>query len=211
MDHRIRAATEVLAVQWHYASQGRSLAAAALAGARRFVEWDHYPRGDHVDAASGARFYYHAHPADERAEGEHGHFHLFVPAPGEPGAISHLVGISLDAQGLPLRLFTTNHWVTGDAWRDAGALASLLPGFTLRARGPLAPVARWLTAMVALYDDVIVELLQERDRRLDAGAAALEDRTLHIVSQRPVSLPDRLGRMEALRISPEEDSHVLCV
>ena len=203
-----QAAADVLAVQWHYASQGRSLAGAALAGARRFVEWAHYPRDDHVDPASGARFYYHAHPADERAPGEHGHFHLFVPAAREPGAISHLAGISLDAKGLPLRLFTTNRWVTGDAWSDAATLAARLPGFALRAHGPLAPVARWLAAMVHLYADVIVTLLHERDRRLAARADALEDRSLHIVSERPVCLSDRLGRLEAARTSTEESSHV---
>lgn len=207
MQRAAAAAADALAVQWHYASRGRSLAGAALAGARRFVEWTHYPRDDHVDAASGARFYYHAHPAGERAPGEHGHFHLFVPADGEPGAISHLVGISLDAKGLPLRLFTTNRWVTGEAWRDAAILSAQLPQFALRARGPLAPVARWLEAMVHLYDDVVVALLHERDERLARDAAALEDRSLHIVSQRTVSLPDRLGRIQALRTSPEETSH----
>lgn len=207
---RAQAAAEVLAVQWHYASRGRSLAAAALAGARRFVEWQHYPRDDHVDAASGARFYYHAHPADQRAPGEHGHFHVFVPAPGDPGAISHLVGLSLDAQGLPLRLFTTNRWVTGDAWRDAEALAAQLPRLALRAKGPLAPVGRWLTAMVHLYDDVIADLLRERDRVLAGGDAALEDRTQHVVSARSLDLPGRLQDLAASAFSPEEENHVTC-
>lgn len=207
---RAQAAAEVLAVQWHYASRGRSLAAAALAGARSFVEWQHYPRDDHVDAASGARFYYHAHPADQRVPGEHGHFHVFVPAPGEPGAISHLVGLSLDAQGLPLRLFTTNRWVTGDAWRDADALAAQLPRLALRAHGPLAPVARWLTAMVHLYDDVIADLLRERDRVLAGDEAALDDRTLHVVSERAVDLPARLQDLAASAFSPEEENHVTC-
>ena len=113
MDRRASAAADVLAVQWHYARRGRSLAGAALAGSRRFVEWAHYPRADHVDAASGARFYYHAHPAGERAAGEHGHFHLFVPA---PGALAHLVGLSLDAAGLPTRLFTTQNKAGVPGW-----------------------------------------------------------------------------------------------
>lgn len=210
MDRRGQAAADVLAVQWHYASQGRSLAGAALAGARAFVEWTHHPREDHVDAASGVRFYYHAHAPEERAPGEHGHFHVFVRAAGEPGAIAHLVGISLDAKGLPLRLFTTNHWVTGGAWCDAATLARQLPRVQVRARGRLAPVASWLTGVVALYDDVIVELLHERDRRLGAEAAAREDRSLHIVSQRAVSLPDRLERLAALPAPTEEDCHVPC-
>ncbi len=208
---RAQAAAEVLAVQWQYASQGRSLASASLAGARQFVEWAHYPCSDHVDRASGVRFYYHAHPADQRAPGEHGHFHLFVPASGEPGAISHLVGVSIDAKGLPLRLFTTNRWVTGEAWRDAQTLARAVPRFALHATGRLGPVARWLAGMVALYDDVIIELLRERDRRLGSDSAALDDRSVHIVSQRPVSLADRLQSAPAVRHSTKEEIHVRCI
>lgn len=210
MDPRAQAAADVLAVQWHYASRGRSLAGAALAGARQFVEWAHYPREDHVDHASGARFYYHAHAAAERCPGEHGHFHLFVPAPHAPGEITHLVGISLDPTGMPLRLFTTNLWVTGEAWCDAGTLESLLPGFCVRAPGRLAPVARWLTGMVSLYADVIAELLHDRDRRLANGdAATLQDRSLHVVSERTLSLSERLGALDRTELSLEEDSHAL--
>jgi hypothetical protein len=207
---RVQAAAEVLAVQWQYASQARSLATAALAGAQQFVEWAHHPRGDHVDRASGARFYYHAHAAEERAPLEHGHFHLFVPAPGEPQSLSHLVGLSIDAKGLPLRLFTTNRWVTGEAWRAADALARVVPHFTLHASGRLGPVARWLTGMVALYDDVITDLLHERDARLGRDPAVLDDRTLHIVSELPVSLPERLRSIEALHPVSEEKTHVPC-
>ena len=208
---RAQAAADVLAVQWHYASRGRSLASAALAGARHFVEWAHYPRDDHVDPASGVRFYYHAHPAAERAAAEHGHFHVFVPTPRVPGAISHLVGISLDAKGLPLRLFTTNRWVTGETWRDAGTIAALLPDLTLRAAGPLAPVARWVMALLRLYDDVVIDLLYQRDRRLAPGEAALEDHRLHIVSQQSISLPHRLERAAARLNSPKEEAHVTSV
>jgi hypothetical protein len=211
MDRRAQAAADVLAVQLQLAGQGRTLAGAALAGAREFVEWTHYPRDDHVDRRSGVRFYYHAHSAQERVAGEHGHFHLFVPAPGAPAAIAHLVAISLDEKGLPLRLFTTNHWVTGDTWLEAEALCALVPGLAVHATGRLAPVARWLTGMVALYQDVIADLLRARDRRLRGGAAALENRLCHIASERSISLPQRLASIEPVRHSPKEETHVACV
>jgi hypothetical protein len=211
MDRVAQAAADVLAVQWQLAGQGRTLAGAALAGARAFVEWAHYPREDHVDRTTGVRFYYHAHSADERAPGEHGHFHLFVPVPANATAIAHLIAISVDDKGLPLRLFTTNHWVTGDTWLDAEALIALLPNVSVRAAGRLAPVARWLGGMVALYEDAIVDLLRARDRRLHGGAGAFEDRSLHIVSERRISLPERLARIEALRHSPKEETHVAAV
>jgi hypothetical protein len=211
MDRVAQAAADVLAVQWQLAAQGRTLAGAALAGAREFVEWAHYPREDHVDRTTGVRFYYHAHAADERVAGEHGHFHVFVPAAANATSIAHLIAISLDDKGLPLRLFTTNHWVTGDAWLDAEALAALLPDVPVRASGRLAPVARWLGGMLVLYHDAIVDLLRARDRRLHRGAAALEDRSLHIVSERRISLPERLARLEAPLHSPKEETHVAAV
>lgn len=197
-----RSAATVAGVQWSYAQASRSLADAALAGARRYVEWEHYPRRDCIDAQRGTRFYYHAHAAAERAEGEHGHFHLFVqPLGTEAGAFSHLVGLSLDARGMPLRWFTTNRWVTGEHWLDAGSMAATLAGFEVRASGRLAPVARWLSALVALYADDLSELLHARDTRLNEHAracglspeAAFEDRDLHIVTQRPIDLLPRLA------------------
>lgn len=201
------AAAEVLASQLLYAQRGRSLAQAALVGARRFVEWTHYPQDDCVDRRHGARFFYHAHDAAERAPNEHGHFHVFVPHEGEA---VHLVGISMDAAGLPTRLFTTNGWVTGGPWLNAAALQPLLERFTLQAGGRLAPLARWINGMVHLYGDLIAELLDERDLTLAAWVRqhqpgrglvdALEERALHIVSQRPVSL---LGRLDELMAAAE--------
>ncbi|MBI5259239.1 MAG: hypothetical protein HY855_22235 [Burkholderiales bacterium] len=196
------AAAEVLATQLDYAQRGRSLAQAALAGARHFVEWAHYPQDDCVDRRHGARFFYHAHDAAERAPNEHGHFHVFVT---HADTVVHLVGISIDANGLPTRLFTTNGWVTGGAWLDAGAMQPLLAGFSLQAAGRLAPLARWISGMVHLYQAQIAELLHERDLTLAAWvrqhapagglAGALQDRAVHIVSQRPVSLLARLDEM----------------
>jgi hypothetical protein len=201
------AAADVAAVQWHYASRGLSLASAALAGARQYREWVHHPHNDLVDERSGASYFYHAHAAAERAADEHGHFHISVAAP--PGCVPafvHLIGISLDARGLPTRLFTTNRWVTGEHWLPAGALAQQLPDFALQARGRLAPVARWVQGMVRLYADLITELLYERDTLLlardacgpaEPTLAALDDQHLHITSQHPVALLERLASVSA--------------
>lgn len=201
-----RAADEVFAVQWHYARSGRSLAEAALAGARRFTAWAHHPRADAVDVCSGTRFYYHAHEPDDLPD-EHGHFHVFVPHPQALNDLTHLAALSLDAHGVPQRWFTTNAWVTGERWCPADLAAHAVPALQLSARGRLAPVARWLAAMVRLYAPLITELLHERDavlRRLAARAgnaalqpddAVLADRRLHIVSQRAISLAERLREL----------------
>lgn len=195
---RQAAAQQVLAQQLAYAERGTSLAQAALAGARQCVEWAHYPRSDVVDPVRGTRFYYHAHPAAERAPGEHGHFHIFAPHAAQ-GGFFHLAGLSLDARGLPLRLFTTNQWVTGETWCDAATVLAALPGFAVETRGRLAPVARWLGAALALWAPQLDALVRERDAlvaeraRREPRDAVLADRRLHIVSQCAVDLPSTLA------------------
>ena len=38
-------------------------------------------------------------------------------APEDPDDnLSHLAAISMDSAGLPIRLFATNRWVTGEVW-----------------------------------------------------------------------------------------------
>lgn len=213
MQPAAQAAATVAQVQWGYARNARSLAQAALAGAAQFVEWAHYPRNDCADARHGTRFYYHAHAAADRAAHEHGHFHLFVPADSTAAPFSHLAGLSLNAQGLPLRWFTTNQWVTGEHWVPATALVAALARFELQVAGRLAPVARWLSAMVHLYADEITTCLHERDTLLEQHArrtrldltAALQDRQLHIVSQRPVNLLPRLLAAGTDTLAPGEE------
>lgn len=194
------AAADVAEVQWHYARRGVSLASATLAGAVQLHEWAHHPQDDLIDARHGTRCFFHAHAAAERAPGEHGHFHVFASPPaGAQPDFSHLIGISIDAGGLPTRLFTTNRWVTGEHWLPAEVLADRLADFSLCTRGRLAPIARWVQGMVRLYADQIGALLHARDATLlahDAGhTAALDDQRLHIVSQRPVQLLARLAEV----------------
>ena len=105
-----------------------------------------------MDAQRGTRFYYHAHAAAERMPGEHGHFHMFAPSPAGTGpTFVHLVGLALDDRGRPLCWFTTNGWVTGEDWLPARRVAGLLAGFQAEVPGRLAPVGRWLSAMVRLH------------------------------------------------------------
>jgi len=196
----LTAARQVVAVQARYAAAGLGLAQAALGGAARFDTLRHYPAGDVIDRANASQFYYHAHGSRRRPAAEHGHFHLFVRGSG-PGDFSHLVALSLDAHGWPLRWFTTNRWVTGERWIDADTAIAALAGFRPRTHGRLAPVAAWLSAMVALYADTLAALLRRRDavlaRRLrtQPAQALFEDRRLDVVTATRVSLPRRLQRL----------------
>ncbi|MFW6379569.1 MAG: DUF6969 family protein [Guyparkeria sp.] len=154
-----------------------------------FDYWAHFPADDASDPVSGARFYYHAHDPAEWTSEEHGHFHLFIADEGEPG-FAHVVAVSMDGQGRPRRLFTTNAWVTGEALRPAESLLARLPnGFEVNRARPSWLVGRWLSALVALLMPQIRELLVERDRALVAESGewpdptVLADRDRHVLSE----------------------------
>ncbi len=198
-------AETALRVPLDYALRGMSLAQVALAGARHFEALRHYPARDVVDATHGTRFYYHAHGGALRwgsdAAPEHGHFHLFWDGPG-PGAHRHMAALALDAHGQPLRWFTTNRWVTAGHWASAQELIARLPAFRLAARGGrLAPLARWLTAMVQLFADELAALLRARDAALEPhlrqrpAELVWEDRTLEVLSVADATLAPRLRRL----------------
>jgi hypothetical protein len=208
-----QAVQDMLHTHAWYAQRGQSLASAALAGARSFVRWSHYPQSDVDDAAHGSRFFYHAHEPHEMLAQEHGHFHVFARVtnramPHTRVGHAHLVGISIDPQGTPLRLFTTNQWVTGEDWFDAVDMANAVQRFRAETPGRLAPVARWLTGMVQCYASDIVRLLAQRDEQLQLHAQrthqdvsqARDDRALHILSEQ--ALPNHWNHLKHL----EEES-----
>ena len=184
-----------------------------------FFEWDHYPPGDVFDDETHAQFYYHAHDEDERMPGEHGHFHTFVreeglparvvPAPvadfdpkPEDGILTHLVGISMNPAGDPIRLFTTNRWVTGETWYTAEDVIATLDYFVIDLAQPSWPVNRWITAMLRLFRPQIVNLLRERDKRVaawllqHADTNVYEDRDLNVTSELMISVRDQIAAID---------------
>lgn len=165
---------------------------------------EHYPAGGVVDRRRGSQFYYHCHRTDGS---EHGHIHLFWHATRSGrrrhlgriqadkkssdwirGAPSHLVSIGLDPRGLPVTLFTVNHWVTGGYWFDAPTTIEKVRRFELCDVADHADSCAWITAFVRLYEPLIARVLQARDRRLvrianrAPLATALDDRRIEIVS-----------------------------
>ena len=186
------AAWLAVSIPLDYAQRDNNLAWAALAGRSAFQILEHHPRRDVVDRASGTRFFYHAHPVPGDALQEHGHFHLFHE---DARGFCHLAALSLDAQGRPLRWFCTNQWVTGERWRAANRWRAVIQSFQLQTSGRLAPVARWLSAMVALYREELMALLHERDgvmARAGRTRAQFNNRQMHILCSRPISLQSKL-------------------
>jgi len=212
------AAAEAVACATALAESGTNPVTEVLAGADAVTEWAHFPESDVVDPATHSQFYYHAHAAEERAAGEHGHFHTFVrpkqlfpeiapsavPAQAgeESGWVAHLIGISTDASGRVIRLFTTNRWVTGEVWYDADSTIRMLDRFAMTNEAPSPDLNRWVTAVVRMFRPQIEDLLRARDARLAQFRAAhpasdaLEDRSLQVTSEVPVDFLAQIGAIE---------------
>ena len=128
-------------------------------------------------------------------------------APAQIGdGLCHLIAISVDDTGRPIRLFTTNQWVTGETWFAAPYVAAMLSSFVVGHAQPSWPVNRWVTAMVALYRPEIVWLLAQRDRVIDAYQGdgtdddVFDDRSLEVLSMLEINLAERIEALdEALR------------
>ena len=187
------AGAEVLNIHRILAKTGANIVGELLKTQEGFFEWDHLPKGDVYDKETHAQYYYHAHAADKRFEGEHGHFHTFLRSKGMPAEIkpadvpgasmpddkdnclSHLVGVSMDPRGHAFRLFTVNRWVTGEVWYEADAVKRMLDFFVIDHTWPSWPVNRWISAIVPLFKPQIGLLLDRRDRTIAEWVAEVED------------------------------------
>ena len=198
------------------AKGGANIVGELLKGQGKFYEWNHYPDGDVYDGETHAQYYYHSHRS---AENEHGHFHTFLRAKGMPPGVrpvpyggteewpkgderlSHLVAVSMDSHGFPIRLFTTNRWVTGENWYPAADVRAMLERFLIDHAFPSWPVNRWISAMVGLYRPYIEILLDARDEGVEQWREerpdddVFEDRELEIVSALPISVDDMVAKV----------------
>lgn len=189
-----------------------------LKGQGTFYEWDHYPEGDVYDHETHAQYYYHAHRTDS---GEHGHFHTFIRRDGIPehiqpvahegqsdwpvgdDIICHIIAISMDKQGYPTHLFTTNRWVTGENWYQAEDVVALIDRFEIDHAFPSWPTNRWISAMLTLFRPQIVDLLGRRDARIEQWRTehpdvdVFEDRELEITSIAGISVQSQIRQIEA--------------
>jgi hypothetical protein len=216
------------------AARGSSIVREMVGRGGSVDEWRHYPAGDAYDPVSHAQYFYHCHP-DPDEPGEHGHFHLFLRAEGmQEGAlplllpeaaiafptppqaapskrgdrdeVSHLIAIAVDAAGEPMRLFTTNRWVTGETWYRADDVIRMLDRFALDTAEPASPVNDWLAAIMRLYQPEIAMLVRKRDeavmdpRRRRRRIDVFEDPKFEIVSSLAIDLDARLAAIDRLGV-----------
>ena len=212
------AGAEALEVYRLLRKSGDNVVGEVLRGQGEFYEWDHFPKGDVYDPETHSQYYYHAHPAELRGD-EHGHFHTFLrpkgmppaiePAPladyappeGDNDALSHLIGISMDQHGYPIRLFSTNRWVTGEVWYAADDVIGMLDRFHMDLASPSLPVNIWITALPRLFRPDIEELVRARDQKVAArrqrnpDTNVYEDRDLEITSFADISVEGQIERV----------------
>ncbi|MCF8476160.1 MAG: hypothetical protein K9G60_03965 [Pseudolabrys sp.] len=215
------AAGDVIECVAALAERGKNPVTEVLESAGTVEEWAHFPAGDVIDPVSHSQFYYHAHAAEERASGEHGHFHTFVRpkklfpdlAPvavaesmasiPEPAWVTHLAGLSTDASGHLIRLFTTNRWVTDEAWYAADAVIDMLDRFDIAADKPSLELNRWVSAVIRMFRPQIADLLRARDEAVARWQTAhperdvFEDRELQVISQTTVDFLAHIRAIEA--------------
>ncbi|MBV9551706.1 MAG: hypothetical protein JO032_02820 [Alphaproteobacteria bacterium] len=228
------AAATVEGVRRELARRGSNILREALGDAGGAAAWRHYPDGDAYDAHSHAQYFFHRHASD--APDEAGHFHLFLRAEGMPAGtmplllpeaaianlptppqaapfkrgtrdeVCHLVAIAITAAGEPVRLFTTNRWVTGETWYRAEDVIRTLDRFSLDAAEPAGLLNRWLVALVRLYQPEIAMLLRRRDeavmdpRRRRRRVEVFEDPKLEVTSSLGIDLDQRLTAVARLAV-----------
>jgi hypothetical protein len=121
--------------------------------------------------------------------------------------ISHLAAIAVDAAGEPVRLFTTNRWVTGETWYAAADVVAMLDRFTVDLAWPSPVLNRWITALFALFRPQLIELVRARDeavmsfrRRRRGKVHVFEDRRLDVTSAIDIDVDEQIrGVAQALK------------
>ena len=162
-----------------------------IAAWQRYPAGEVYDPDNHVQYF----YHCHSPPVGSAPGSEHGHFHLFLRAEGIPAGITplvlpelavanapvppqsaplkrgerdevvHLVAIAIDWRGEPVRLFTTNRWVTGETWYCADDVIRMLDRFQVSGDMPSAVLNRWIGAMVRLFQPEIAGALSQAASR----------------------------------------------
>lgn len=213
LERMAEAAAEVVNCIRVLEKSGSNLVAEVL-GEREFVEYDHYPPDDVYDPETHAQYYFHAHPQTRGEWNDYGHFHTFLQPRGMPqdvrplpvpdaatgdDALSHLIAISMTREGRPVRLFTTNRWVTAETWYGAPDVIRMLDRFTIDLSRPSWPLNRWISAMFILYREEIETLVRQRDTAVERwmrdrpGEDVFEDRALEVTSGMAIDLDTKLA------------------
>ena len=173
-----------------------------IAGESKIVEEVKYPKGHLHFNGTGWRAYYHCHAnhsdIHQLFSAEHGHFHIFVRIDDEADKWSHLVALSMDAMGQPLRWFMVNHWVTGETWLEANQLASLMNNIPYQQQENV--LEQWLLCMLEVFKTEISGLLLTRDQQVDIqNEAQRQNRDIYLLAEEKIDLQQKLEQFFTIK------------
>lgn len=212
----LRFATKLLEAQHQMTGMnGKNILHYTLKKNRQHLRMNHYPKGDRIDYTTGAQYFYHCH-RENLDSTEHGHFHCFlrnksVPKNLKPTTLpdsennatspmTHLIAISMNRYGQPIRLFTVNRWVSSEIWYDA----KHTPGFIRRFKMTLADdpywqiLDQWVEGMLHLFAPQIAWLHELRDlnvaeqRAIPGKNNIYEDRSVEELSEISIDLTTQI-------------------
>ncbi|MCH8318061.1 MAG: hypothetical protein IIA88_06135 [Bacteroidetes bacterium] len=148
----------------------------------------HYPvDGGVFDKKTRYRVFFHAH-----RKNEYGHFHTFYEKPN--GDLVHLIMVSMNKKGYPIKLSTTNRWVTGDVFVKADELKELFSGYMINeVLFPDPRIGMFIQELFMAYKNDIFKLMDERDKAVydyvkKHTRTPFEDRSVEILSSKSISV-----------------------
>ncbi len=204
-----RAASKLVTSLQALAERGEQVVQAIIAN-REIIEWEHYPDNDVRDERNASQYFYHCHTGLQRPFTEHGHFHLFVHpeklglrASGKSVSPAHLVAISMDAQGIPSGFFAVNRWVTQGPWLSYVQCEKALAHFQIKGRHGKKEINHFLRALLSLYQQPILQLLQCRDQVMAQQCqgrdrrSVFADKQIEVLCYLPIQLMDDIAQLEA--------------
>ena len=173
-----------------------------IADASPVVEEVKYPKGHLHFNGSGWRAYYHCHANQSDIHhlfaAEHGHFHFFICSDEASDTWSHLVALSMDALGQPLRWFMVNHWVTGETWLPANQLTTLIQNIPYQKQESL--LEEWLLCMLEIYKTEISGLLLKREQHPGIqDAQQRQNRDIYLLAEEKIDLQQKLEHIFILK------------
>ena len=166
----------------------------SLEGARSVKPFQRYPETPYYFGSRHWRAYYHCHDSAEKLEGEHGHFHFYTRS-NAAAEWCHVVAMGMNDLGQPVRLFTTNLWVTGGGWFAAEKLEK--QSAFLGDDRDLTLATEWIRFVLILFQREINALLLERDRTIERQfgentQSCYADREIYCLSSSQINLNKRL-------------------
>jgi hypothetical protein len=115
----------------------------------------------------------------------------------------------MDKFGLPIRMFTTNRWVTGEYWYEAEDVRKMIDHFLIDLAQPSWAVNRWVSALVRLFRPQIVSLIDARDvaiaqwEKEHPDVNVFDNEDLEVTSTLEINIDEQIAAVtEALENAP---------